>query len=356
MAWPLHRCFLTLIALLLWADPIAAQALPGGVELLTRYHQALQALEVPQQRRYEQRIQTAGWQEAITTGQFYFRPDGSFQANLTEADHFYRLDSDRFRLVSEADRLALYTEYSERPERVAPHATLDLDATAETYRPTVPELTEIRGKAAYHLRLTPLAGGRLRELWLDPQTALPRRAVLALAGVWGIATATLDFQPVGSYWLPERTRMQIDMNFWVPVGFERRAFTGRIDIGSLLSNYRIGEDTGPPLPILPETRPVRARAEVVGEAAIKGTALGAPIELSVTNEKARSPIADKIAQFNLNKPDLSNPLTRINVFCTLKLGKQDLLLYLFRFDSKQPLMPVESVNAQQDTIRLFGTK
>lgn len=64
----------------------------------------------------------------ITTGEFVFRADGDWEANLTEGDQFYKIADDRLNLVAQSDRLRLYSEYIERPERVAPHAIVDLSA------------------------------------------------------------------------------------------------------------------------------------------------------------------------------------------------------------------------------------
>lgn len=341
---------LVLASLLTVASPAPAQETP---DWLSRYHRAITSLSLPIERRYEQQIQTYGWQEAITAGEFVFRADGGWEANLTEGDHFYRLSSDGLVLVSEADRLGLYSEYSRRPARVAPHALIDLDADTTSYRVTAAETTSLGDNTVYHLHLAPTAGGPLRDLWLDPATALPRRATAHLAGVWGVADFTLDFQPVGTYWLPERSRTQIQMNFWVPVGFTRRTFAGSLDVGSLYREYRFGDSA--PLPAVPAAQPQRALPAPASPDSSNSKILGNTLELSVSNQQARSPLAERIAQFNLNKPDLSDPLTRINIFMTLKMGSGQLLLYLFRFDSKQPLIPLEPATPQNDSIRLFGT-
>ncbi|UFP95134.1 hypothetical protein [Gloeobacter morelensis] len=323
---------------------------------LERYQKALQVLEAPSERRFEQQIQTFGWQEGITTGEFVFRADGDWEANLTEGDQFYKIADDRLNLVAQSDRLRLYSEYIERPERVAPHAIVDLSAPPDTYRLEAAETTRLGTDEVVRVRLTPLAGGPLRELWLDPTTALPRRAVMYLSGVWGSANYTVDFQPVERYWLPERSRMQIKMNFWVPVGFTRRAFAGPIDIGATYRNYRFGDTAAlPAVPTAAASKPAPAATGTTATQPTTGQPLGKPLELSVSTQKSTSVLAERIAQFNLNKPDLSNPLTRINVFVTLKMGSQQLLLYLFRFNSKQSLVPIEAVNSQSDTIKLFGT-
>jgi hypothetical protein len=36
------------------------------------------------------------------------------------------------------------------------------------------------------------------------------------------------------------------------------------------------------------------------------------------------------------------------------MGKTSLLMYLFRFESKQPLVPMEPANIQGDAFKLFG--
>jgi hypothetical protein len=343
----LRRCLTIFLLSFLSASPLAAQTSQDN--LLQRYHQALLNLNSPTERRFSQEIQISGWQEAITTGEFSFRSDSTWEGNLTEEDRLYHIQSDRFHLISESDRLALYTAYVERPDQVAPQASIDLDATPETYEILSKELTELRGLKVMRLRLKPKTEGQLRELWLDPDTALPRRAVLSLAGVWGIATYTVDFRGYGTYWLPDRSRMQIIMNFWVPVGFAQRSFAGKLDIGSQFTNYRFGNEAQLPLPAIPSSPVETVRPDT------ESGKLGKSLSVTISKQNSRSPLAEKIAQFNLNKPDLSDPRTHINVFSTLHMGHQDLLIYLFRFDSKQTLVPFEPANSQGDSFKLFGT-
>lgn len=342
-----RRYLMLVLCSVLPASPLAAQ--PSQDSLLLRYHKALLGLNPPPERRFSQQIQVSGWQEAITTGEFSFRGDRTWEGNLTEEDRLYHLQSDHFHLISESDRLALYTEYVEKPEQVAPHASIDLDATPETYETLSAEQTELRGTKVVHLRLKPRVDGQLRELWIDPGTGLPRRAVLNLAGVWGIAVYTVDFQAAGTYWLPERSRMQIVMNFWVPVGFAQRSFAGKLDIGSAFTNYRFGNEAQITLPMIPASPTETVHPDTTS------SKLGKSLSVNLSTQNSRSPLAEKIAQFNLNKPDLSDPRTHINVFTTLHMGHQDLLLYLFRFDSKQTLVPFEPANSQGDSFKLFGT-
>lgn len=359
-----YKAVALLVGLLLTVQPpgtVAAE--PPAPELLARYHQALQGLKLPGELRYTQQIQTVGWQEGIAIADFHFRTDGSWEANVIETDRFHRLESSQVTFVDHGDRLRMYSEYIEHPERLAPRVTIELDATPETYTAGRVERIELAGEPVYHLRLSPTRDGQLRELWLDTRTALPRRVRLSLSGVWGVANGTLDFQPLtGSngeaYWLPLRTRMEIRMNFWIPLGFTRRVFNGPIDIGSLYGDYRTGADASAPLPTVPNVvnAPPVVSIPAPEQTQSPSASLGKPLELSISTQTSNSILSDRIAQFNLTKPDLSDPKTHINIFTTLKIGGAELLLYTFRFDSKQTLVPLEPANTQGDAIKLFEVK
>lgn len=346
---------LSVLTLLFCGSPGKAQELPDTATLLLRYHRAIQALPTPTRYGYTQRIETYGWQEGITTGEFGFAEAGSWSAQLIEGDRLYRLDAKRLRPVSEGDRLGMYTEYIEHPEGLAPTAYLDLDATPEHYSTGPVEQARLGEASLWHLPLTPRDGGPLRELWLDPASALPRRAVLFLAGVWGTAKVTLDFRAYESYWLPERQRTEIQMDFWVPVGLSRRVFAGRIDVGGSFSAYHFGnraENPAFPTPIANQTIPLADRPV---QPTRPSKTLGKSLEVGISTQSTSSVLADRIAQFNLSKPDLIDPRTRLNIFYDLRLGSSHLILYLFRFDAKQPLVPLEPANTQGDSFKLFGT-
>ena len=344
---------LGVVLLVLGFGSLSAHAQETNDAWLGRYHAALTRLAAPARRAFRERIQVVGWQEGISEGEFTFQESGGWEASITEIDRLYRLDGEKLRLVGESDRLGLYTEYVERPERVAPTAFIDLDATPDTYAVSATEAVSLDGRPARRLRLAPKSGGPLRELWLDPATALPRRVLLALAGVWGVADVTVDFAAVGPHWLPSRSRFQIAMNFWVPVGFSRRVFAGRLDIGNQFSDYRFGVDAPAVLSALPAAA---ARTPGRGGATEGSNALGGPLEVNLSTQQTRSPLAERIAQFNLHKPDLVDPRTRLNVFYELRMGGQRLLLYLFRFDARQPLVPIEAATPQGDAIKIFGTQ
>ena len=348
--------------LLIWsAGSVSAAQIEDSNKLLTRYHQALQGLTSPPQQRYTQQIQTSNWQEGIATADFRFQEDGSWEAQIQDGDKLRTLNSSQVELVDQGDRLRMYSLYVQQPEKLSPHLTVDLDATPEAYTPVVMETRELGGKPVDYLQLKPNNKGRLRELWLDPETALPRRAKLYLSGVWGVANMTLDFQPVETYWLPSQTRMEIDMNFWVPVGLSQRTFRGLVDIGSQYTDYQLGAQAVQPVPSSPSpTQTAKAPVENNGESgkaessSPKNSSLGKPLEVGVSTQKSSSLLADRIADFNLSKPDLSDPRTHINTFYTLKIGRTSLLMYLFRFDSKQPLVPIEPANPRGDSFKIFG--
>ncbi len=348
-----------LAGLLAWSgESVSAAPVQDPVQLLTRYHQALQSLPAPAQTHYTQQIQTSNWQESITTADFRFQEDGTWEARMLEGDKLRTLKSSQVELVDQGDRLRLYSLYIQRPEKLAPHVTIDLDTTPEAYTPVAMETRELGGKPVHYLQLKPNNKGRLRELWLDPETALPRRAKLYLSGVWGVAKMTLDFQPVETYWLPSRTRMEIDMNFWVPLGLSQRTFKGLVDIGSQYTDYQLGAQAAQPIPAAPAApqtaQSLKDKSNKNQNDAAKDSALGTPLEVSVSTQNSSSLLADRIADFNLSKPELSDPKTNINTFYTLKMGKTSLLMYLFRFNSKQPLVPLEPANTQGDSFKIFG--
>lgn len=357
-----YGSFFLLAGLLAWSTgSVSAAQIEDSNKLLMRYHQALQGLTSPPQKRYTQQIQTSNWQEGITTADFRFQEDGSWEAQIQDGDKLRTLNSSQVALVDQGDRLRMYSLYVQQPEKLAPHVAIDLDATPEAYTPVVMETRELGGKPVDYLQLKPNNKGRLRELWLDPETALPRRAKLYLSGVWGVANMTLDFQPVETYWLPSRTRMEIDMNFWVPVGLSQRTFRGLVDIGSQYTDYQLGAQAVQPSPSAPApTQTAKSPVENNGgsdkteSSPPKGSALGKPLEVTVSTQKSSSLLADRIADFNLSKPDLSDPKTHINTFYTLKMGRTSLLMYLFRFDSKQPLVPIEPANTRGDSFKIFG--
>jgi hypothetical protein len=355
--FPLNYGSLFLLAgLLAWSGgSVSAAPIDESIKLLDRYHQAIQQLPAPTQKRYTQKIQTTNWQESIATADFRFQEDGNWEAQILEEDKLRTLNSAQVELVDQGDRFRLYSLYVQQPDRLAPHVSVDLDATPETYTPVVMETRELGGKPVNYLQLKPNNKGRLRELWLDPETALPRRAKLYLSGVWGVANMTLDFQPVATYWLPSQTRMEINMNFWVPAGFSQRTFKGLIDIGSQYTDYQLGAQAAQPLPSTPAPQTAkRNKSDNNQNNAAKDSALGAPLEVSVSTQRSSSLLADRIADFNLSKPDLSDPKTHINTFYTLRMGKTSLLIYLFRFNSKLPLVPIEPANTRGDSFKLFG--
>jgi hypothetical protein len=348
-----------LTGFLAWSGgSVSAAQLEDPIQLLSRYHQALQQLPAPTLKRYTQQIQTSNWQEGIATADFRFQEDGSWEAQILDGDKLRTLNSSQVELVDQGDRLRLYSLYVQEPDKLAPHVSVDLDATPETYTPVVMETRELGSKPVSYLKLKANNKGRLRELWLDPETALPRRVKLYLSGVWGVANMTLDFQPVETYWLPLRTRMEINMNFWVPVGFSRRTFNGLVDIGSQYTDYQLGAQAAQPLPSTPAitqtAKSLSNKSDNRQSDAAKDSALGPPLKVSVSSQSSSSLLADRIADFNLSKPDVRDPRTHINTFYTLKMGKTSLLMYLFRFESKQPLIPMEPANIQGDAFKLFG--
>jgi hypothetical protein len=152
--------------------------------------------------------------------------------------------------------------------------------------------------------------------------------------------------------------MEINMDFWVPVGFSQRTFKGLVDIGSQYTDYQLGAQAAQPLPSTPAitqtAKSLSNKSDNRQSDAVQDSTLGPPLKVSVSTQSSSSLLADRIADFNLSKPDVSDPRTHINTFYTLNMGKTSLLMYLFRFESKLPLVPMEPANTQGDAFKLFG--
>jgi hypothetical protein len=330
----LRRALLFLmVGALTWSGRLVSAApiqVPEANELLTRYHQALQQLPAPTQKRYTQQIQTTNWQESSAITDFHFQENGGWEAKIIDnGDRLRQLNSSQVELVDTTDNFRLATT---DPEKLAANQTIDLDATPETYIPTALANKELDGKPVYFLQLKSKSTGLLRELWLDPETALPRKVELNLSEHWGAAKISVKFQPVETYWLPAQTHTEVKMDLAPALSFAR--IKGLINIDSQYTNYKLGvQAIKPPPSISPlvSTRNMNKK-NTSSDSLPDGRPSEKPFEVGVSTQKSSSPIADRIAQFNLSKPSYSNPRTNINTFLTLKMGKANLLMYLVRFN------------------------
>ncbi|WP_218080622.1 hypothetical protein [Anthocerotibacter panamensis] len=322
---------------------------------LTNYQRALQALETPDTLQFTQHSQVTGWQTGDLNVRFQTQ-GGQWRADITEDDRKRTLTSTQIDPVSHRGRLAIYAAYVSRPERLAPEATF----------PLLPENTPVRtsgpttwdGKPVYYAAFD--NGVPIRELWLDPVHFLPVRVHWVDGGSYGSSEIFMDFQPVGErYWLPTHSLVKINLNFWVPIGFSRRVFEGPLEIATTYQDYRLdpaGElpADAPPPPAQPTTKAaLTTDPPRLQDATLKPTK--SPFDLSVSNSQSTSVLADRIAAFNLSKPEAVSPYTHINILLTFTWGQRRWPTYLFRFDTKQPLLPLESVTSgEQKSFPLFG--
>jgi hypothetical protein len=329
----LRRALLFLmVGVLTWNGGLVSAApiqVPEANELLTRYHQALQQLPAPTQKRYTQQIQTTNWQESSAITDFHFQENGGWEAKIVDnGDRLRQLNSSQVELVDTTDNFRLATT---DPEKLAANQIIDLDAKPETYIPIALANKELDGKPVYFLQLKSKSTGLLRELWLDPETALPRKVELNLSEHWGAAKISVKFQRVETYWLPSQTHTEVNMDLAPALSFAR--IKGLINIDSQYTNYKLGvQAIKPP----PSTSPLASTGNVdkknTSDSFPDSSPSGKTFEAGVSTQKSSSPIADRIAKFNLSKPSYSDPRTNINTFLTLKMGKSNLLMYLVRFN------------------------
>ncbi|MFS8780395.1 hypothetical protein [Synechococcus sp. W55.1] len=370
-------------------DPAVAQSAPSSLASsdpqawLERYNAALEQLPPLPNLQYRQQVRVEGSQTFTATLDVLYRRDGSWQAWVAEGDRIRLLDSRQLEVVNQSDLLELYSVYVSRPEALLPSVSFHLKADPSRYRVLSSEPATLAGSPVQHLRLEPIQEGQLRELWLDPQSGLPRQVLLFLSGVWGQAYALMGFVAVPGpggerYWLPESTRINLGYGFWTLEGLNRRVFRGSLSIQHDYQDYQILPEGGE-LRFLPSQPPVDAPPVVAG---LPGSP--SPIELGDVqplgvdeqgNQQfklglgrrtaADTPLADRIAAFNLTRPASRNALTQIDTLAFLPLGGDQLPIYLFQFDTGRPLSPLQGVERPRvdpnevfaprpPAIRLFG--
>lgn len=317
----LYRILGLLISLLLMPLPVLAT--PPSLE---DYRQALRQLTLPEARRYHQRIQFQNWQESSADADFLFRSDGTWSANLLNDDRMTTVESHQMD-IGEVDIIRLNSLASKEPApgpRGLLGPTIDLDTLANDCDLTANQPEVLEGVAVHHLTLVPRSGGTPRELWLDTTTALPRRVKLRLGAHWGYADTLLDFAPTtDTAWLLTSLQSQVHVDFWVP--FEQLRF--QVDVTSHWSNYQLAQAAGSVL--APQVTELEALTP-------SGKSKN-PFQVSIATQKSTSSIADKIAQFNLSKPDVVGPIGLVDMFVNLRMGGQTQLLYLGRLNYRKLL-------------------
>lgn len=350
-------------------DPALAQSHPSPLASsesdpqawLERYNAALGELPPLPNLQYRQQVRVEGSQTFTATLDVLYRRDGSWQAWVAEGDRIRLLDSRQLEVVNQSDLLRLYSVYVNRPEALLPSVSFHLKADPSRYRILSSEPATLAGSPVQHLRLEPIQEGQLRELWLDPQSGLPRQVLLFLSGVWGQAYALMGFVAVPGpggerYWLPESTRINLGYGFWTLEGLNRRVFRGSLSIQHDYQDYQILPE-GEELRFLPSQPPVDAPPVVAG---LPGSS--SPIELGDVqplgvdeqgNQQFRlglgrrtaadTPLGDRITAFNLTRPTSRNALTQIDTLALLPLGGDQLPIYLFQFDTGRPLSPLQGV-------------
>jgi len=325
---------------------------------LGRYQQALDQLKTPPSVGFVQRTQYSGWQTGDMRVQFQVTPQG-LQADITELDRRRTLSSQQIDPVYYKSRAAIYTGYITRPQRLAPEAIFPLLPTTEPVK-----LAQPATWAGQPVNYIAFAGGvPIREIWLDPVRNLPRRIHWVDSGSYGTSDIFMDFGPVGTdYWLPISSLVQIRLNFWVPIGFNTRSFEGPLTLETTYEDYKLPTQAEAPvvLPVVVAPTPTSKAALLAEEAPVPKSE--PPVErtpkgfnLKASNQTSTSLLADRIAAFNLQKPDAVDPYTNINILLTLKWGAERWPTYLFRFQTKQPLLPLQSVTSgDQKSFPLLG--
>jgi hypothetical protein len=351
---------------------------------LERYNAALKQLPPLPNLQYRQQVRVEGSQTFTATLDVLRRRDGSWQAWVAEGDRVRLLDSRQLEAVNQSDLLRLYSVYVSRPEALLPSVNFHLEADPTRYHVFSSERADLAGSPVQHLRLEPLQKGQVRELWLDPESGLPRQVLLFLSGVWGQAYVLMGFTAVPApegglrYWLPESTRINLSYGFWTLEGLTRRVFRGSLAIRHDYQDYRILPE-GVQLRFLPSQPPLDAPPVVAGlpESAPQ-LELGDVQVLGVDEQgnqqfriglgrrtAAETPLEDRIAAFNLTRPASRNALTQIDTVAFLSLGSSQLPIYLFQFDTGRPLYPLQGVgqprvdpnevfDPRPPAIKLFG--
>jgi hypothetical protein len=316
----LHKTLGLLIVLLL--IPVPVLATPPSLEA---YRQALHQLNLPKVRRYHQRIQFQNWQESSTEADFLFRSDGTWSANLLNDDRMSTVESSQMD-IGEVDVIRLAVQAPPASgSRGLLGLTIDLDTLANDCDLTDHQPETLEGVAVEHLTLMPRNGGTPRELWLDATTALPRRVKLRLGAIWGYADILLDFAPTtDEAWLLTHLQSQVHVDFWVP--FKQLRF--QVDVDSHWSDYQLAQAAGNIL-----------SSQVTGlDVSLPTRKAKHPFQLNLSTQKSVSPIADKIAEFNLGKPDVVGVIGLVDIFVNLRMGGQTQLLYLGRLNYRKLLL------------------
>ncbi|MDX2272081.1 MAG: hypothetical protein NW237_09055 [Cyanobacteriota bacterium] len=344
---------------------MAATQPTQGEALLKKYDSALQSLPSLPNLQYRQQVRVAGTQEFTATLDVLVRQDHSWQAWLAEGDRIRLLDSQDLTVVDQSDLLQLYSVYVSDPEALIPEVGLRLAPNQGQYRVTQVQETLLDGKPVQHLILE--GEGQLRELWLDPKSALPHQALLFLSGVWGQAYALLSFAAVENYWLPQATQINLGYGFWTLEGLSRRVFRGSLTIRHDYQNYQL-LPSGTSLRFLPSQPPVDRPPQVAGiptgstVQAGDVQSLGTDSQgneqftIGLTQKTGEAILADRINAFNLTRPAPRNALTQIDTLASLPLGENRLPIYLFQFDTERPISPIQSgnPNRQADPKEVFA--
>ncbi|GAB4216772.1 MAG: hypothetical protein OHK0012_19740 [Synechococcales cyanobacterium] len=344
------------VAQLSLAQPTTV-SLSQGSQWLSRYQQAWQSLPALPTVQFRQQVRLSGSQTFTATLDVLARRDGSWQAWVSEGNRVRLLDSSRLKLVGQGDVLGLYTVYVTDPEALIPTVMLRMDAPAGQYQVTGAENRTLDGDPTYHLTLQ--GEGHLRELWLDPATYRPRQALLFLSGVWGQAYALLTFTALEEYWVPSRLQVNLGYGFWTLSGLSRRTFEGSVSLIHDYQDYQLLPETPtprfranqppvdrPPQVVQPAPAPVTsAQIRPLGQdsAGNEQFSLG----LGQAGQE-QTPIQEGIAAFNLTRPSSRNARTQIDTLAQLRLGATVLPLYLFQFNTGEPLDPIQPGNPDFD--------
>ncbi len=339
--------------------------LPDIDELLIRYDQAVRELPRLPNLQYRQQVRVEGSQEFTATIDVLQRQDGSWQAWLAQGDRIRLIDSEDLNVVSQANLLELYSVYVTDPASLIPEVGFNLRAPEQRYEVASVESKAIVSPAApqdpphpvIHLVLEPKSEdqGQLRELWLDPDTTLPRQALLYLQGVWGKAYVLMNFEEIDDYWLPTHAAINLGYGFWTLEGLSRRVFRGSLSIRHEYQDYQILPDgetlrfqsSRPPVDRPPTVAGLPSESTISsGDIEFLGTEEDGNRQFSVglRNQSSNSVLEEEITAFNLTRPASRDALTQIDILASLGLGSRPLPVYLFQFDTDRPLSPLQPAN------------
>lgn len=312
---------------------VQAEQIDGSM-LFERYQAALSHLPALPNLTYRQQVDVTGRQTYRATLDGLLRQDGSWQVWVADGETMRQIDSGSLDFVIDPrilgrNDLTNASSINSVERQSTEQIEIGLDSEDETYRVQSAALVSLNDQPAYHLVLG--GTGQLQELWLDPSSLLPYRAQLMVSDVWGEAQVQIDFQIVEENLLPSQVIVDAIYDFrvlWVN-------YHGHFRIQHQFQNYQFISTSD--LPTLSLDRPpIDGFPEIVGlpEASPDlddgGTAR---FDLTLQQSDRESHFSEQIAEFNMNRPQLRDPVEYLLVLIDLRLAQQSLPLYLIEVNT-----------------------